>query len=199
MERVLRMPSAEAAALSGKLPYGPLRRWQKSKDPDQDTDQRRAEQIEAKEFHQQRLQRELQQMQAQMQALQAVSLVGRGVSVPGNQIQVVKGAAEGSYELDGAAQNVKLEILGAAGNVIDTQQLGAQAQGRQTFSWKAGTLVSEGSELKYRITATNGSAPVKSTTYAYDKVSAVYSGNGSVMLKLDRLGAVDYTAVSAVN
>ncbi|MFX7922643.1 FlgD immunoglobulin-like domain containing protein, partial [Acinetobacter baumannii] len=66
---------------------------------------------------------------SQMQALQAVSLVGRGVSVPGNQIQVVKGAAEGSYELDGAAQNVKLEILGAAGNVIDTQQLGAQAQG----------------------------------------------------------------------
>jgi ParB family chromosome partitioning protein len=41
------LPSAEAAALSGKLPYGPLRRWQKSKDPDQDTDQRRAEQIEA--------------------------------------------------------------------------------------------------------------------------------------------------------
>uniref|UniRef100_UPI0025499B54 flagellar hook capping FlgD N-terminal domain-containing protein n=2 Tax=Pseudomonadota TaxID=1224 RepID=UPI0025499B54 len=27
---------------------------------------------------------------SQMQALQAVSLVGRGVSVPGNQIQVVK-------------------------------------------------------------------------------------------------------------
>jgi len=41
------LPSAEAAALSGQLPYGPLRRWQKSKDPDQDTDQRRAEQIEA--------------------------------------------------------------------------------------------------------------------------------------------------------
>jgi ParB family transcriptional regulator, chromosome partitioning protein len=41
------LPSAEAAALSGKLPYGPLRRWQKSKDPDQDTGQRRAEQIEA--------------------------------------------------------------------------------------------------------------------------------------------------------
>lgn len=41
------LPSAEAAALSGRLPYGPLRRWQKSKDPDQDTDRRRAEQIAA--------------------------------------------------------------------------------------------------------------------------------------------------------
>lgn len=42
-----KLPSAEAAALSGKLPYGPLRRWQKSKDADQDSETRRAEQIEA--------------------------------------------------------------------------------------------------------------------------------------------------------
>lgn len=42
-----RLPGAEAAALSGKLPYGPLRRWQKSKDPNQDSEVRRAEQIEA--------------------------------------------------------------------------------------------------------------------------------------------------------
>ncbi len=42
-----RLPSAEAAALAGKLPYGPLRRWQKSKDAEQDTELRRAEQIEA--------------------------------------------------------------------------------------------------------------------------------------------------------
>lgn len=42
-----KLPSAEAAALAGKLPYGPLRRWQKTKDRDQDTERRRAEQIEA--------------------------------------------------------------------------------------------------------------------------------------------------------
>lgn len=42
-----KLPSAEAAALSGKLPYGPPRRWQKSKDTEQDTETRRAEQIEA--------------------------------------------------------------------------------------------------------------------------------------------------------
>ena len=110
----------------------------------------------------------------QMQALQSISLVGREVSVPSDKIEVVKGetgdslVAEGSYELDGAAKNVKLEILGPAGNVIDTQQLGAQGSGRQTFTWKAGTLAAEGAEVKYRITATNGTAPVASTTYAYD-------------------------------
>ncbi|WP_457423839.1 flagellar hook assembly protein FlgD [Roseateles sp. P5_E7] len=135
----------------------------------------------------------------QMQALQSISLVGREVSVPSDKIEVNSGVAEGSYELDGAAKNVKLEILGPAGNVIDTQQLGAQGSGRQTFSWNAGTLVAEGSEVKYRITATNGTAPVASTTYAYDKVNAVYSEGGSLKLNLERLGPVDYTSVSAVN
>lgn len=135
----------------------------------------------------------------QMQALQSVSLVGREVSVPGDRMQVVNGVAEASFELDGAAKNVKLEILGPAGNVIDTQQLGAQGQGRQTFSWNAAALVSEGSEVRYRITATNGTTPVPATTFANDKVTAVYSDSSGLKLQLARLGAVDYTAVSAVN
>lgn len=134
-----------------------------------------------------------------MQALQSVSLVGRDVAVPSNSLQVSNGVAEGSYDLGGAASAVKLEILGPAGNVIDTQQLGAQGSGRQAFSWKAGTMVAEGSAVRYRITATNGTAPVSSTTYAYDKVNAVYSENGTLRLNLDRLGSVDYTAVAAVN
>lgn len=41
------MPSAEAAALSGKLPYGPVRGWQRNPDPEQDSDARRREQLEA--------------------------------------------------------------------------------------------------------------------------------------------------------
>jgi ParB family chromosome partitioning protein len=41
------LPSAEAAALAGRLPFGPPRRWQKSPDPEQHTDQRRAEQVAA--------------------------------------------------------------------------------------------------------------------------------------------------------
>jgi ParB family chromosome partitioning protein len=41
------LPSAEAAALSGKLPYGPLRGWQRYQDPDQLSEARRREQLEA--------------------------------------------------------------------------------------------------------------------------------------------------------
>jgi flagellar basal-body rod modification protein FlgD len=140
----------------------------------------------------------------QMQALQSISLVGREVSVPSDKLQVVKNEAgtleaSGSYELDGAAKNVKLEVLNGAGAVIDTQQLGAQGSGRQTFTWNAGVMAAEGTEVKYRITATNGTAAVASTTYATDTVNAVYSEGGTLKLNLNRLGPVDYTSVSAVN
>lgn len=42
-----KLSSADAAVLAGKLPYGPQRPWQKGRDAAQNTDQRRAEQIEA--------------------------------------------------------------------------------------------------------------------------------------------------------
>jgi ParB family transcriptional regulator, chromosome partitioning protein len=41
------LPSTEAATLAGTLPYGPPRRWQKTKDPLQNTDQRGTEQVQA--------------------------------------------------------------------------------------------------------------------------------------------------------
>ena len=135
----------------------------------------------------------------QLQALQSISLVGREVSVPGNKMQVTGGVAEASYELDEPAKTVKLEILGPGGNVLDTQQLDAQGSRRQTFSWKAGSLAAEGSEVSFRITAANGAKTVTSTSYVNDKVDAVYSENGSLKLNLARLGPVDYNSVSAVN
>lgn len=135
----------------------------------------------------------------QMQAMQSISLVGREVAVPSDKLRVEDGKAAGSYELGGAASNVKLEILGPAGNVIDTQQLGAQGSGRQTFAWNAGTMAAEGADLKYRITATNGTSAVTSTLYTFDKVKSVYSEDSRLKLDLERLGPVDYTTVSSVN
>ena len=41
------LPGADAAALAGALPYGPPRRWQKTKEAQQNTEQRRDEQIQA--------------------------------------------------------------------------------------------------------------------------------------------------------
>src|SRR5689334_5529330 len=68
----------------------------------------------------------LQGQFVQMQALQGATLVGRDVIVPGNKLQVADGVGQGGFELNSAADNVKVEVLSAAGKVIDTVNLGAQ-------------------------------------------------------------------------
>jgi len=134
----------------------------------------------------------------QMQALQSVSLVGREVSVEGNRLQLNKGVAEGSYELTAPADAVKMEVLSAAGAVIDTVQLGAQGTGRKSFTWPSDKY-DDKAELKFRITATKGAANVSSTLYAQDKVLAINTSGSALKVQLENAGLVDYGKIKTVD
>jgi len=134
----------------------------------------------------------------QMQALQGASLVGHEVTLQGNRLALADGEGEGGYELAGKASAVKLEILSAAGRVVDTVQLGAQEAGRHDFSWPA-TDVAAGTELRFRITATSGTNAVTSTLLMRDKVEAVTTKNGSLVIQTQNSGDVAYSDVKAFN
>jgi flagellar basal-body rod modification protein FlgD len=66
----------------------------------------------------------------QMQALQGAALVGRNVLVEGDDLEVTDGQATAAFELAGPADKVKVEVLSAAGRVIDTLDLGAGTASR---------------------------------------------------------------------
>lgn len=134
----------------------------------------------------------------QMQALQSVSLVGHDVLVPGNRVSMSDTGGTGTYDLTTAADNVKLEVMTSAGTVIDTQQLGAQSAGRNSFEW-ANTTYGADANLTYRITATSGAAAVTATTYSQDKVEAVNTSGTTLQLQLANLGMVDYSKVVAAD
>jgi flagellar basal-body rod modification protein FlgD len=134
----------------------------------------------------------------QMQGLQSVSLVGHDVSVEGNRLSFADGKGTGSFELASAANAVKLEILSPAGGVLDTVQLGAQGTGRQSFDW-ANANYDSSAGLKFRITATQGTAAVTSTTFTQDKVVAVNTSGSKLQLQLQNLGLVDYSAVTTID
>lgn len=134
----------------------------------------------------------------QMQALQGATLVGRGVTLQGNRLALADGEGEGGYELAGKASAVKLEVLSAAGRVIDTVQLGAQEAGRHDFTWPA-TSVEPGTELRFRITATSGTNAVTSTLLMRDTVEAVTTKNGSLVIQTEHSGDVSYSDVKAFN
>lgn len=133
----------------------------------------------------------------QMQALQSVSLVGREVTVPGNKVSVADGKATMNFDLAGAADSVKLEVLNGAGAVISTQDLGTMKAGSQSYTWDA-SKASETANLTFRVTATKSSNPVTSTTLMRDTVRSVSTTGGTLQLELKNSGLVDYDKVRAL-
>ena len=118
-----------------------------------------------------------------MQMLQGGSLVGRGVLVPGSRLSPDNGVAGAAVDLDTKADSVKIEVLSAGGQVVDTIDLGAQAAGRHAFEWDASAHPGIAAP-SYRVTATLAGAKVTATPLARDKVVSVSSDNGVMNLQL---------------
>jgi flagellar basal-body rod modification protein FlgD len=134
----------------------------------------------------------------QMQAMQGASLVGNSVVVPGNALDVSSGSGVGHFELAGAADAVKVEVLSSAGKVVDTVDLGAETSGRHTFRWKPAEGLTDAGGFRFRVAATSGTASVTATTLMRDQVSAVSStASGGLSLQLKSGGTVAYSDVRA--
>jgi flagellar basal-body rod modification protein FlgD len=138
----------------------------------------------------------------QMQTLQGAALVGRDVTVAGNSMNIANDVGQGAFELASDASASKVEVLRPDGTVLDTLQLGPQKAGRVNFEWAAkgaaqGTGVQ--SDIRFRVVATNNTAPVTATTYMRDKVVAVNMGGDTLNLELQRSGSVAYTQVKSFN
>jgi flagellar basal-body rod modification protein FlgD len=135
---------------------------------------------------------------AQLQAVQGASLVGHDVVVPGNALQVADAVGTGGFELAGPADNVKVEILAASGQVVDTLNLGAASGGLHSFEWPAGSATTS-SGLRFRVTATSGATSTAATTLIRDTVNAVTTSGNVFSLELASSGTVPYSAIRAFN
>ena len=134
----------------------------------------------------------------QMQALQGAGLVGHDVVVPGKLLAISDGFAQGGFELSGPADSVKVDVLAASGQVIDTIDLGAQSAGLHSFAWPSGTA-DDSSGLSFRVTAKSGASSVGVTSLMRDRVVAVSMGGDSLALELARNGSVAYADVKSFN
>jgi flagellar basal-body rod modification protein FlgD len=143
----------------------------------------------------------LQTLQGQMlqsQAVQGAALVGRTVLLEGSALQMAQGQGIGAFDLAGAADRVKVEVLGPAGQVIDTLDLGAQSAGRGGFSWSPPDKM-DTRGLTFRVSAQSESANVPVKPLMADTVNAVsMSGNGLV-LQLARGGSTAFNLVKALS
>jgi len=134
----------------------------------------------------------------QMQTLQGASLIGKDVIVPGNKLDIANGVAQGGFELAAAADSVKVEVVNAAGTVVDTVQLGAGNAGVNGFNWVAGNY-DNSSGLTFRVTAMSGATKLDTTLLMRDTVNAVSTSGNSLTLELDRSGSTPYSSIKAIN
>jgi flagellar basal-body rod modification protein FlgD len=134
----------------------------------------------------------------QMQAMQGASLVGRGVLVEGNGLTLDgAGKASGGFDLAGAADSVKVDVLSPAGRVLDTVNVGADSAGRHTFDWTPPPGVDASGALKFKVSAVSGSAAVSSTALQHDQISAVSTSGSTLNLELGSGKTVAYADVKA--
>jgi len=136
----------------------------------------------------------------QLQAVQGASLVGRDVIVPGNKLSIddTTSVGQGGFELTGAADAVKVDILSPSGAVLQTFNLGAESAGVHSFDWPAGTATSA-SGLTFRVSATSGGVATTATALMRDRVEAISVSGTNFNLELQNSGTVPYSSVKAFN
>jgi flagellar basal-body rod modification protein FlgD len=129
--------------------------------------------------------------------MSAVGMVGRSVMLEGNRLLMGAEAAQGAFGLDSAADNVTVEIVTAAGTVVDTVQLGAASAGKHTFTWSQEGY-SPDTQLFARIEARRGATVIKSNAFARDQVVALNTANGQLKFELasgKEAGFADFISV----
>lgn len=144
---------------------------------------------------------------ASMQMLQGASLIGRTVLSEGNQLglaavdtedggQRLSGTA--GFDLQGSAANVTVTITTASGELVDTLELGSAASGRNYFTWDGSNYTGNSTDLRFKVSATNGEAAVKTTTLSPNAVVATSISNGALMLELGNGQSINYNSVQSV-
>ncbi len=135
----------------------------------------------------------------QMQMLQGANLVGRSVLLDGNNLVVGDdGKAFGGYELNSAASSVRIEVLNAAGVVVDTINHTDKGTGRQGFEWTAPSGASTNG-LTFKVTANTGGTSVAAKPLTFDAVTAINNTSGTLTLELSSGKQMPYNQVRAIS
>jgi len=150
------------------------------------------------------------------QALQASSLVGRSVSVETDSTALYEGGAVAALvEVPASTQDLKVDIFGPSGNLLDSIDIGTASAGDLAFRWNGSQAEVNGKVLDWKSSHEGGlpagnykfaftsSVEGKNTqlqSYLSANVNSVTVGaNGALTLNLAGVGAVNLADVKQFN
>ncbi len=135
------------------------------------------------------------------QGSQAAQLIGRGVTLSGADLRLSGGTASGSMLLDGNANDVVVEVVGAGDLPVRTINLGAQTGGLLPFQWDGkndnGAQMPDGN-YSYKVTAKAGTFDIGVETFTAAKVLSVSLAATGPTLLLDNGQEVPVNAIKRI-
>lgn len=138
---------------------------------------------------------------AASQVLQATPLVGHDVMVAGSQLSLSGGQALFGAQLSQAVDNLSVEIVDAAGNVLHRGDTGPQQAGIVGLVWD-GALDAGGKapDGQYRVVlkAVSGGKAADAGALSVARVLGVSAGDGGVQINLSTGGAAKLADVRQI-
>ncbi len=135
------------------------------------------------------------------QSLQAASMIGHGVLVPGDSLQLAGGNAIAAVDLPQAADALYITIKDASGATVHSANLGPQAPGITSFQWDgktdAGGTAASGA-YRYEVQAVAAGKTVSATALAYGKIDSVSLNGQGAQLNVDGIGAVGLSQIKQI-
>jgi flagellar basal-body rod modification protein FlgD len=146
----------------------------------------------------------LQQMAASFtatQSLQAAAMIGRNVLVPGGELQLQDGKAQGGASLAQPVDKLIVSILGASAEVLHKVDLGPQAAGVVNFQWDGvtdnGATAAPGS-YSFKLEAVQDGSKVDVLALTLGRVTGVTQGANGTMLNVNGKAPVAVSDVKQV-
>ncbi len=132
------------------------------------------------------------------QTLQAAGMIGHGVMVAGNGVDLTGGVGLGGFELSGRVDAATVSIYDKAGALVRNIDLGAQPAGIVKWQWDgldaSGAAMKDG-QYTFAVNAVLAGNNVAASNYQFGMVNNVTQGTQGVMLSV---GAQDNVALSQV-
>ncbi|MDO9053634.1 MAG: flagellar hook assembly protein FlgD [Gallionella sp.] len=135
------------------------------------------------------------------QTLQAASMIGHGVMVPGNGVDLANGLAYGGFELTQPVDGAAVSIYNQAGELVRSIDLGPQSSGLGKWQWDgkdgAGTAMPDGS-YTFEVNGSQGGTSVAATGLQFGVVSSVTQSAQGVTLDVGRSAGVALSQVKQI-
>lgn len=146
----------------------------------------------------------LQALSASMtpnQTLQAASMIGHGVMVTGNNVDLAAGVGLGGFNLTQPVDSAKVSVYDQAGALVSSIDLGAQPAGIAKWQWdgkdNAGVALPNGA-YTFKVDASQAGNAVAATGLQYGVVGSVTQGALGVTLSVGRLQNIALSQVQQI-